>query len=53
MNVACDMLLRFYIFKGERLQDDYIQFCKPRTYTTMQKKTLDDLISFQKVFVFF
>jgi len=38
MNATWDILLRFYIFKGERLQDDYIQLCKPGTYMAMQNK---------------
>jgi hypothetical protein len=32
------VLLRFYIFKGERLQNDYIKECKLMIYTAMQKK---------------
>jgi hypothetical protein len=38
MNVAKGVLLRFYIFKGEKLQDDDIKFCKLGTCMLMQKK---------------
>jgi len=38
VNATGDILLRFYIFKSEQLQDDYIQLCKPGTYMAMQKK---------------
>jgi hypothetical protein len=37
VNATWDILLGFYIFKGERLKDDYIQLYKPRTYMVMQK----------------
>ncbi len=29
---------RFYIFKSERLQDDYIKLCKPKNFMAMKKK---------------
>ncbi len=52
VNVTGDILLRFYIFKGEWLRNDYIQFCKPRTYMAIQKKAW--MISFLfKEFLFF
>jgi hypothetical protein len=38
VNVARGVLLGFYIFKGEKLQDDYIKFCKLGTCMAMQKK---------------
>jgi hypothetical protein len=38
MNVVGFIILRFYIFIGERLWDDYIKFYKPRTCMAMQEK---------------
>jgi hypothetical protein len=38
VNVEGGVLPRFYIFKGERLQDDYIKFCKLGTCMAMQNK---------------
>jgi hypothetical protein len=38
MNVIRGVLLGFYIFKGEKLQDDDIKFCKLGTCMVMQKK---------------
>jgi hypothetical protein len=35
MNVTMDILLGFYIFKGEWLQANYTQLYKPRTYMAM------------------
>jgi hypothetical protein len=38
-NVATKGVLpRFYIFKSERLHDDYIKLCKPKICMAMQKK---------------
>ncbi len=39
VNVACVALLAFYIFRGSRMCEDYIFFCKPKTCMAMQKKT--------------
>jgi hypothetical protein len=38
INVVGGVLLSFYIFKGERLKDDYIKLYKPSIYMVMQKK---------------
>jgi hypothetical protein len=32
-----EVFLRFYIFKGEGMKDNYIKFLKPSTCMTMQK----------------
>ncbi len=48
VNVTCGFLLRFYIFKGERLQDDYIRLCNPRTCMIMPKKAWMTNIYVQK-----
>jgi hypothetical protein len=34
INVANEVL-PFYIFKGEKLQDDYIKKCEPRNYIVL------------------
>jgi hypothetical protein len=34
----------FYIFKCERIREDYIQECKPRSYMAMQKKNINDML---------
>jgi hypothetical protein len=36
------VLPSFYIFKGERLRDDYIKLSKPNIYMAMQKKNMDN-----------
>jgi len=46
-------LLGFYIFKGERIHDDYIQLYKPRTYMAMQSKTWMISFLFRKFLPFF
>ncbi len=38
VDVAKTTLPRFYISSGERICDDCIQFCKPRTCMAMQSK---------------
>jgi hypothetical protein len=35
VNATRKTLLGFYIFKGEEIGNDYIQFCKPRTCMAM------------------
>ncbi len=35
VNVVGTTLPRFYIFRGEKICDDYIQFCKLGTYMAM------------------
>ncbi len=48
------VLLRFYIFKGERLRDDYIKFYKPSTcMATQKKKTWMIIFLFKKIMSFF
>jgi hypothetical protein len=37
INVIGKFMLAFYIFKGERLQQDHIKDCKPGTCMAMQK----------------
>jgi hypothetical protein len=41
VSVARGVLLGFYIFKGEKLQDDYIKFCKVGTCMAIQKNKDD------------
>jgi hypothetical protein len=53
VNVIGKFMLTFYIFKGERLQQDYIKDCKPGTCMAMQKKGLHDNLFVQGVFKFF
>jgi hypothetical protein len=43
----------FYIFKGEKIREDYIQQCKPRSCMEMLKKNMDDMLFVQAVFFFF
>jgi hypothetical protein len=43
---------RFYIFKGEKLRDDYITFYKIGTWVEIQK-TMDDIFLFKKFLSFF
>jgi hypothetical protein len=38
VNVTSASLLRFYIFRGKRLWDDYIQLYKIETCMVMQSK---------------
>jgi hypothetical protein len=38
VNAVGMTLPRFYIFKGGKIQNDYIYFCKPRAYIVMQLK---------------
>jgi hypothetical protein len=53
VNVACKILPRFYIFmKGERLEDDYIKFCKTDTCMTIPKKWMSCFL-FKEFFFFF
>ncbi len=37
-NAARDSLPRFYIFRGERIKDDYIKHYKVKTWMAMQGK---------------
>jgi hypothetical protein len=38
VNATRATLSTFYIFKGSRMQENYIQDCRPRTCMAMQKK---------------
>jgi hypothetical protein len=46
-------LPRFYIFKGERIHDNYIQLCKPKTCMVMQSKAWMTTFLFKKFLSFF
>jgi hypothetical protein len=39
INAIGGVLFSFYIFRGERLRDDYVRFCKPDICMAMQKRT--------------
>jgi hypothetical protein len=39
VNATGGILLNFCIFKGEKIKEDYIQQCRPRSCVAMQKKT--------------
>lgn len=49
----CEFLLKFYIFKGERSQDDCIRLCNPRTYIIMPKKAWMTTFMFKEFLSFF
>jgi len=51
-NATRGVIPRFCNFKGERLQDDYIKFCQPRTDMAMQKRAWMFSFLFKKVFSF-
>jgi hypothetical protein len=40
VNATFVTLITFYIFRGSRMQEDYIKLCKLGTYMAMQKKKL-------------
>ncbi len=44
INVVGGVLHGFYMFRGERLRDDYIKFYKLSTCMAMQKKNMDDYL---------
>ncbi len=44
-----DFLLAFYIFKGGKLQQDYIKDCKPSTFYGNVKEGLDDSLFVQRI----
>jgi hypothetical protein len=50
---AKGVLHGFYIFKGERLRDDYIIFCKPNICMVMQKRTWMTTFLFKESMAFF
>jgi hypothetical protein len=47
------ILLGFYISKGKKLCDDYIQQCKPRTCMAMEKKAWMTSFFFKEFLSFF
>jgi hypothetical protein len=53
VNATRTTLLRFYIFKGERIRNDYIQLYKLGTCMAMQTKALMIALLFKKFFSFF
>ncbi len=55
MNVTSGSIPGFYIFRGEKIKDDYIVLYKPRThYMAIQTKTwIHDKKIIQKTFVIF
>jgi len=53
VNVAQGVLPFFYIFKGERLTNDYIKLCKPDTCMAMWKKTWMITFLFKEFLYFF
>jgi hypothetical protein len=54
VNATMTTLLRFYIFKGERKPNDYIQFRKLGTCMGMQSKAwMIDYMFFQRIPLFF
>jgi hypothetical protein len=48
-----EVFYKFYIFKGERLGDDYIKLYKPKTYMAMQKKVWTTSFLFKEFLTFF
>jgi IS4 transposase len=53
INVTGGVLLGLYIFKGERLRDDYIALCKPGTCMVMQKRAWMTTFLFKEFLSFF
>jgi len=53
VNAVGGVFPSFYIFKGERIREDYIQQCKLGSYMAMQKKKMDDMLFIQLFFYFF
>jgi len=47
------VLFCFYIFRGEKLKDDYIKFYDPGTCMAMQKKKWMIIFLFKKIMSFF
>jgi hypothetical protein len=50
INVVGGIFFSFYIFKGEKIRNDYIQQCKPRSCMEMQKN-MDGMLFVQN-FIF-
>jgi hypothetical protein len=53
VNAAKSVIPGFYIFKGEKLRDDYIRFCKPCICMAMQKRTWMTTFLFKEFLSFF
>jgi hypothetical protein len=53
VNATRTTFLGFYIFKGEKIRNDYIQFCKLGTCMAMQSKTWMATFLFKKILFFF
>jgi IS4 transposase len=53
LNATRGVIPRFYNFKGERLRDDYIKLCQPRTYMAIQKRAWMSSFLFKKFLTFF
>jgi hypothetical protein len=53
VNVVALVLLGFYILRGKKLHDDYIQQCKPRTCMAMQTKAWITSLFFKEFLSFF
>jgi hypothetical protein len=52
-NATRGVIPRFYNFKGERLRNDYIKLCQPRTYMAMQKRAWMSSFLLKKFLAFF
>jgi hypothetical protein len=53
INATKGVLFGFYIFRGERVKDDYTRLCKPSTCMAMQKKTWMTTFLFKEFLIFF
>jgi len=53
VDVVGGVLLGFYIFKGERLRDDFIKLYKPWTCMVMQKRAWMTSFLFKEILTFF
>jgi len=53
VNIIGDCLPCFYIFRGDRIRDDYIKLCKTSTCMAMQTKAWMTSFLFKKFLSFF
>ncbi len=53
MNVTRGSLPKFYIFKGERIKNDYTKYYKSRTHVALQTKAWMTTFLFKELFSFF
>ncbi len=53
INTIRGFLLGFYIFRGERIRDNYIRDCKLGIYMVVQKTTWMICFMFKELFSFF